>query len=289
MFEGFSLETVDVGLGSLRVRIGGEGPAVLLLHGHPRTHLTWSKVADLLSPDYTVVCPDLPGFGRSYQPLDAADSKNSSKRAKAEALVELMRRLEHENFVVVGHDRGSLTAFRMAMDHPDRVRKLVVADGIPVIEHLERADWKFARDWYHWFFFAQPAKPERAILADPLAWYDKLSPALMGRLAYDDLIEVIHDPHVIHGMIEDYRAGLSVDHLHDRADRDAGRKVTCPMLCLWSLSDDMEQIYGDPVAIWRNWADNVRGFGIDSGHHVAEENPEALSAAIREFLEADGA
>ncbi|ANL69443.1 alpha/beta hydrolase family protein (plasmid) [Rhizobium phaseoli] len=289
MFEGFSLETVDVGLGPLRVRIGGEGPAVLLLHGHPRTHLTWSKVADLLSPDYTVVCPDLPGFGRSYQPVDAADSKNSSKRAKAEALVELMRRLEHENFVVVGHDRGSLTAFRMAMDHPDRVRKLVVADGIPVIEHLERADWKFARDWYHWFFFAQPAKPERAILADPLAWYDKLSPALMGRLAYDDLIEVIHDPHVIHGMIEDYRAGLSVDHLHDRADRDAGRKVTCPMLCLWSLSDDMEQIYGDPVAIWRNWANDVRGFGIDSGHHVAEENPEALSAAIREFLEADGA
>lgn len=252
MFEGFSLETVDVGLGSLRVRIGGEGPAVLLLHGHPRTHLTWSKVADLLSPDYTVVCPDLPGFGRSYQPVDAADSKNSSRRAKAEALVELMRRLEHENFVVVGHDRGSLTAFRMAMDHPDRVRKLVIADGIPVIEHLERADWQFARDWYHWFFFAQPAKPERAILADPLAWYDKLSPALMGRLAYDDLIEVIHDPHVIHGMIEDYRAGLSVDHLHDRADRDAGRKVTCPMLCLWSLSDDMEQIYGDPVAIWRN-------------------------------------
>ncbi|MFB2607609.1 alpha/beta fold hydrolase, partial [Rhizobium phaseoli] len=109
------------------------------------------------------------------------------------------------------------------------------------------------------------------------------------RLAYDDLIEVIHDPHVIHGMIEDYRAGLSVDHLHDRADRDAGRKVTCPMLCLWSLRDDMEQIYGDPVAIWRNWADDVRGFGIDSGHHVAEENPETLSAAIREFLEADGA
>ncbi|KEC70158.1 hydrolase [Rhizobium leguminosarum bv. phaseoli CCGM1] len=246
-------------------------------------------MADLLSPDYTVVCPDLPGFGRSYQPVDAADSKNSSKRAKAEALVELMRRLEHENFVVVGHDRGSLTAFRMAMDHPDCVRKLVVADGIPIIEHLERANWQFARDWYHWFFFAQPAKPERAILADPLAWYDKLSPALMGRLAYDDLIEVIHDPHVIHGMIEDYRAGLSVDHLHDRADRDAGRKVTCPMLCLWSLRDDMEQIYGDPVAIWRNWADDVCGFGIDSGHHVAEENPEALSAAIREFLEADGA
>ncbi|OWV72574.1 alpha/beta hydrolase [Rhizobium sp. R339] len=285
MFEGFSLEAVDVGPGPLRVRIGGSGPAVLLLHGHPRTHMTWGKVADLLSPDYTIVCPDLPGFGRSYQPADAPDSRNSSKRAKAEALVELMRRLGHDHFAVVGHDRGSLTAFRMAMDHPDRVRKLVIADGIPVIEHLERADWKFARDWYHWFFFAQKEKPERAISADPLAWYDKLSPALMGKPAYDDLIDVIHDPRVVHGMIEDYRAGLSIDHFHDREDRDAGRKVTCPMLCLWSLRDDMEQIYGDPAAIWRNWANDVRGFGIDSGHHIAEENPEALSQAIRGFLE----
>ncbi|ABC94158.1 putative hydrolase protein (plasmid) [Rhizobium etli CFN 42] len=285
MFEGFSLEAVDVGPGSLRVRRGGSGPAVLLLHGHPRTHMTWGKVADLLSPDHTVVCPDLPGFGRSYQPGDASDSRNSSKRAKAEAHIELMRRLGHENFAVVGHDRGSLTAFRMAMDHPDRVRKLVIVDAIPVIEHLERADWKFARDWYHWFFFAQKERPERAISADPLAWYDKLSPALMGPQAYEDLIDVIHDPHVIHGMIEDYRASLSIDHLHDGDDRAAGRKIICPMLCLWSLRDDMEQIYGDPVAIWRNWARDVRGFGIDSGHHVAEENPAALSQAIREFLE----
>ncbi|QKK26407.1 alpha/beta fold hydrolase [Rhizobium hidalgonense] len=285
MFEGFSLDNVDVGPGSLRVRRGGSGPALLLLHGHPRTHMTWGKVADLLSSGYAVVCPDLPGFGRSYRPADASDSSNSSKRAKAEALVELMRRLGHEYFAVVGHDRGSLTAFRMAMDHPDRVQRLVIADGIPVIEHLERTDWKFARDWYHWFFFAQPEKPERAILADPRAWYDKLSPELMGRQAYDELVDLIHDPAVIHGMVEDYRAGLSVDHLHDREDRDAGRRLICPMLCLWSLRDDMEQIYGDPVAIWRNWATHVRGFGIDSGHHVAEENPQALSQAIREFLE----
>ncbi|RXT17943.1 alpha/beta hydrolase [Rhizobium leguminosarum] len=286
MFEDFTLDTVDVGPGQVRVRQGGSGPAVLLLHGHPRTHMTWGRVADFLSPHLTVVCPDLPGFGRSYQPADAPESSNSSKRAKAHALVELMRRLGHESFFVVGHDRGSLTAFRMAMDHPACVRKLVIVDGIPVIEHLERADWTFARDWYHWFFFAQPEKPERAISADPLAWYDKLSPRLMGLEAYDDLLDVIQDPDVIHGMVEDYRAGLSIDHLHDRADRDAGRKVMCPMLCLWSLRDDMEQIYGDPAAIWRNWADDVRGFGIESGHHVAEENPYALSRAIRGFFEA---
>ncbi|MDF0699686.1 alpha/beta hydrolase [Rhizobium sp. MC63] len=286
MFNGFALDIVDVGPGSLRVRYGGSGPVVLLLHGHPRTHMTWGRTAELLSPHFTVVCPDLPGFGRSYQPTDTPDSSNSSKRAKAHALVELMRRLGYESFFVVGHDRGSLTAFRMAMDQPACVRKLIVVDSLPVIEHLERADWKFARDWYHWFFFAQPEKPERAISTDPLAWYDKLSPGLMGKEAYDDLVDVIHTPAVIHGMIEDYRAGLSIDHLHDREDRDAGRKVTCPTLCLWSLRDDLQQIYGDPTLIWRNWADDVRGFGIDSGHHVAEENPSALSQAIRTFLEA---
>lgn len=283
-FSDFTLERVEVTPGEIRVRHGGSGPPVLLLHGHPRTHMTWGRVAKLLAPSFTVVCPDLPGFGRSYIPADASDSGHSSKRSKAAALIEMMERLGHSKFAVVGHDRGSLTAFRMAMDHPERVTRLVTVDGIPVLEHLERADWKFARDWYHWFFFAQPEKPERAILADPTAWYATLSPDLMGAAAYDDLLEVIHNPDAVHGMIEDYRAGIRVDHEHDRDDREAGRKVTCPMLCLWSTRDDLEKIYGDPVAIWRNWATDVSGFGIDSGHHVAEENPEALAATIRAFL-----
>lgn len=283
-FSGFALEEIDVSSGPIRVRHGGSGPAVLLLHGHPRTHMTWGAVADLLSPSFTVVCPDLPGFGRSYIPVDAPDSRHSSKRAKAAALVELMENLGHRTFAVVGHDRGSLTAFRMAMDHPDRVSRLIVADGIPVIEHLERADWKFARDWYHWFFFAQPEKPERAILADPMAWYSALSPNQMGAAAYDDLLDVIHDPNAVHGMIEDYRAGIRIDHEHDRSDRAAGKQIECPTLCLWSTRDDLERIYGDPVAIWRNWARNVSGLGIDSGHHVAEENPTALADSVRAFV-----
>jgi haloacetate dehalogenase len=185
--------------------------------------MTWGRVADLLAPSFTVVCPDLPGFGRSYIPVDAPDSRHSSKRAKAAALVEMMETLGHPEFAAVGHDRGSLTAFRMAMDHPEKVTRLVAVDGIPVLEHLERADWKFARDWYHWFFFAQPDKPERAILEDPTAWYSALSPDLMGAAAYDDLLDVIHDPEAVHGMIEDYRAGIRIDHQHDRADREAGR------------------------------------------------------------------
>ena len=284
MFDGFELTTVETTKGAIRLRTGGKGPPVVLLHGHPRTHMTWGQVANFLSPNFTVICPDVPGFGRSYIPPDTSDSRHSSKREKAAALIELMQLLGHEIFDVVGHDRGSYSAFRMAMDHADQVRKLIVVDCLPVLEHLERADWQFARDWYHWFFFAQPEKPERAILANPNAWYDKLSPNLMGAEAYDDLLEAIHNPDVIHGMVEDYRAGIRIDHIHDREDRDAGRKVRCPTLCLWSTRDDLEQIYGDPLEIWRTWVDDVQGFGIDSGHHVAEENPAHLAAAIATFL-----
>jgi len=285
MFENFALEMVETGCGPIRLRHGGSGPPLLLIHGHPRTHMTWGQVADLLVADFRIVCPDLPGFGRSYIPPDDPQSRFSSKRAKAAALVEVMHRLGHDSFFVAGHDRGSLVAFRMAMDHAALVRKLIAVDGLPVLEHLERADWKFARDWYHWFFFAQPDKPERAILSDPMAWYSALRPDEMGRDAYDELVSFIHDPAVVHGMVEDYRAGIRIDHRHDRDDRDAGRKMHCPMLCLWSLDDDLEQIYGDPVAIWKQWADDVRGFGIESGHHVAEENPTALAAAFKAFLQ----
>lgn len=284
MFRSFELATVETSFGNIRFRHGGSGEPVLLLHGHPRCHLTWGKVAELMAPEFRVICPDVPGFGRSYQPADASDSINSSKRAKAAALKEFMRLLGHEQFAVVGHDRGALTAFRMAMDHPDAIERLVTIDGLPVLEHLERADWKFARDWYHWFFFAQAEKPERAILADPMAWYSALRPDFMGQEAYEEMVRLVHDPEVVHGMIEDYRAGLRIDHIHDLADREAGKKVRCPMLCLWSLFDDLEQIYGDPTGIWKNWAQHVEGYGLPSGHHVAEENPSALAAALVQFL-----
>lgn len=284
MFEGFQIQMIETFGGRIRVRTGGQGPAVLLLHGHPRTHMTWGRVADKLASFHTVICADLPGFGKSYVPPDTLDSRYSSKREKAAVLIEVMERLGHRRFCVVGHDRGSYSAFRLAMDHPEIIEKLVVIDCLPIIEHLERADWKFARDWYHWFFFAQSEKPERAILANPMAWYNQVSPELMGNEAYDDLVSALHDPSVIHGMMEDYRAGIRIDHIHEREDRDAGRKVQCPTLCLWSTRDDLEQIYGDPLAIWREWASDVDGHGIDSGHHVAEENPDDLATAILNFL-----
>ncbi len=284
MFEGMALEEIDVGPGSLRVRHGGSGPPLLLLHGHPRTHMTWGRVAPLLLEDFTVVCPDLRGFGKSFQPIDTEDSRNSSKRAKAMDCVHLMRHLGHGKFAVAGHDRGSYVAFRLAMDYPALIDKVIVIDSIPIIEHLERMDWRFARDWYHWFFFAQRGKPEQAINADPLGWYDAIKPDLMGHDAYEDLLAAIRDPSVVHGMIEDYRAGLSVYADDELADRQSGKRIAAPLLCLWSSGDDLAVHFGDPRPIWGAWARDVTGHAIDSGHHVAEENPNDLATSFLRFL-----
>jgi haloacetate dehalogenase len=284
MFEGFALEFIDLPEARLRVRHGGEGPPVLLLHGHPRTHTTWHRVAPLLAVQHHVVCPDLRGFGRSSKPADTPDHVGSSKRAKARDCIQLMRQLGHERFALVGHDRGAYTAFRCAMDHPDAVTRLAVLDAVPILEALERCDARFATAWWHWFFFAQPEKPERAILADPDAWY-RNSPETMGAENYADYRAAIHDPATVHGMIEDYRAGLGIDRDHDAADRAAGRRLGCPTLCLWSLKDDLEELYGDVLGVWRPWAPDLSGHGIGCGHHMAEEAPEELAGALLRFFD----
>ena len=283
MFEGFHLEKIELPEATLRVRHGGSGPPVLLLHGHPRTHATWHRVAPLLARSHTVVCPDLRGFGQSSMPEDTDDHAGSSKRAKAGDCLALMRRLGFRRFAVAGHDRGCYTAFRLAMDHPLAVSHLIVLDGVPILEALERCDARFAAAWWHWFFFAQAEKPERAIMADPEAWYGG-SAERMGAEAYADYRTAIHDPCVVHGMIEDYRAGLTVDHRHDAEDRKAGRRVECPTLVLWSLRDDLERLYGDVLDVWRPWTNGLEGKGIDCGHHMAEEAPDALAAEILSFL-----
>lgn len=234
MFEGFALERVTVSDATLRVRYGGAGPPLLLLHGHPRTHATWSRVAKLLASDFTVICPDLRGFGESTIPADTPNHVGSSKRAKALDCLELMHHLGFERFAIGGHDRGSYTAFRLAMDHPSSVTRLTIMDGVPILEAVERCDARFAQRWWHWFFFAQPDKPKRVIRADPDAWYS-LVPEKMGADEFEDVRRAIHNPAVVHGMIEDYRAGLAVGHLHDAQDREAGRQLQCPTMVLWSL------------------------------------------------------
>ena len=284
MFEGFTDEKIDVGEVTLRVRHGGDGPPVLLVHGHPRTGATWHRVAPRLAEQgCTVVCPDMRGYGQSGKAEILPDHAQQSKRAVALDLVRLMRELGHERFAAVGHDRGCYVAMRLALDHPAAVRRLVLMDGVPISEALARCDAKFAHDWYHWFFYAQPDKPERAILADPDAWYAG-DPERMGAENHAEFRAATNDPDTVRAMLEDYRAGLTVDREHELADRRAGRRIACPTLVLWSTRDDMEDLYGDPLAVWRPWVSRLRGVPVESGHHIAEENPEALTAELLSFL-----
>ena len=285
IFEGFTTGPVAVGEVTLHVRHGGEGPPVVLLHGHPRTGATWHGVAvRLVAAGHTVVVPDLRGYGRSAKPASTPDHQPYCKRAMAGDVLGLMRTLGHERFAVAGHDRGSYVALRLALDHPDAVERLALLDCVPISEHLARCDARFAQRWWHWFFFAVPEKPERAILADPVAWYGG-SPEHMGEEAFAEFQEAIRNPDTVRAMLEDYRAGLGIDRVHEEADRVAGRRISCPLLVLWSKHDDMEELYGDPLAIWRDWAHDLRGGGsIESGHHMAEEAPEELAEALGEFF-----
>ena len=284
VFDGFRTEQVDVGEASIFVRHGGDGPPLLLLHGHPRTSATWHRVAPrLVDRGFTVVCPDLRGYGRSTGPAPAADHTAHSKRAVSGDLTRLMRRLGYDRFGLAGHDRGSYVALRLALDHPDLVSASALLDCIPISEHLARADARFATRWWHWFFFAQPEIPERVINADPDSWY-RGDPTAMGKENYAEFREATRRPAVVRAMLEDYRAGLTVDRRDEEADRAAGHRITCPLLVLWSLRDDLEELHGNPLDIWADWALDVRGHGIDSGHHMAEDAPDALAAVLGEFF-----
>jgi haloacetate dehalogenase len=284
MFDGFTIEDVAVDETVIHTRHAGDGPPVLLMHGHPRTGSTWYAVAPaLVRAGFSVVVPDVRGYGRSRGPAPTSDHLGASKRAIARDMAQLMTRLGHQTFAVVGHDRGSYGALRLALDHSDRVERAVLMDCLPISEHLRRIDARFATAWWHWFFLAQPEIPERVINADPDAWY-KGNPDSMGAENFEEWKRAIHDPEVVQTMIEDYRAGLTVDREHEDEDRAAGRRLAMPLLVLWSLRDDLEDLYGDPLDIWRDWADDVQGFGIDSGHHIAEQAPEALVDALVPFL-----
>lgn len=285
MFAGFTLEYVDVGEVTLRVRHGGRGPAVVLLHGHPRTHTTWHRVAPQLAESFFVVCPDLRGYGRSTLPPDAPDHAQSAKGAMAADVVALLRHLGYERFAVVGHDRGSLVAFRTALDHPAVVDRLVIMDGLPVLEHLERLNETFVRTWWHWWFLGQTDKPaEPLINANPERWYGLSTAAELGEGNYDDVLACLRDPSVVHGMCEDYRAGLRIDRSDEAAARAAGHRIQCPTLFLRATQDDID-VHGDPVAIWQPWvATELRSATIESGHHQAELAPDQVVRELRAFL-----
>jgi haloacetate dehalogenase len=284
VFEGFQEDAIDVDDASIFVRHGGEGPPVVLLHGHPRTSATWHRVAPRLARrGFTVICPDLRGYGQSLGPPPTEDHTAHCKRAAAGDIVAVARALGHRRFALAGHDRGSYVALRLALDQPETVSRLALLDCLPISEHLVRITPEFATRWWHWFFFAQPETPERVIGADPDRWY-RGDPQSMGRENYDEWRRAVRNPRVVRAMLEDYRAGLTVDRRHEETDRAAGRRVRPPLLVLWSKGDDLEELYGDPLAIWRAWAEDLRGHAIDSGHHMAEEAPQELTSALGDFF-----
>jgi haloacetate dehalogenase len=288
MFEGFALDQIDVGEVSLRVRHAGRGPAVLLVHGHPRTHTTWHAVAPrLVEAGYRVVCPDLPGYGQSTTTADRPDHGQAAKRAMASHLVALMDALGERRFHAVGHDRGAYAVQRLALDHPRAVDRVVLIGIVPIGEALARCDARFATEWFHWFFLAQSAPlPERVIAADPLAWYH-LDRETMGAPNHADAVRAVTNPSVQHAMCEDYRAGLGLDRAADDADRAAKRTITAPVLVLWGADDDLAELYdNNVVSIWRDWAPSVDGFAVPGGHHMTEEQPDTLSDTLLEFLAA---
>lgn len=288
MFERFTLSRVALDQVTVRVRHGGSGPPLLLLHGYPQSHMMWGKIADDLARDFTVIAPDLRGYGESSAPPDAPDHESYSKRAMARDAIELMRHFGFERFFVAGHDRGGRVAYRLALDHPDAVRKLCVLDIIPTSEVWARADGRFALGYWHWGFLAQPAPlPERAMQIEPEKWVflgntrSEQTPFLAQAAA--DYLAAVKNPSVVHAMCEDYRAGATYDRQLDAQDRAAGRKIACPVQVLWGSKGAVGAWY-DALAIWRDWADDVRGQPLECGHFLAEERPAETLAALRSFF-----
>jgi haloacetate dehalogenase len=293
LFEGFADQLVPTDRGPVFARVGGTGAPLLVLHGYPQTHVMWHGAAARLAEHFTVVAADLPGYGLSFRPEPAADHTPHSKRALAADLVQAMSRLGHERFAVAGHDRGGRVAYRMALDHPDRVTAVATLDVVPTGEVWSRADAAMALGYWHWAFLATPAPlPERLISADPDAFFDfhvrtlglgsvpDRYPAELMAL-YRDLLD---DPSVVQAICEDYRAGATVDREHDDADRGR-RRIECPLLALWSARGALPRFYGDVLDVWRPWAEQVSGHGVDASHFLVEEQPEQVAEALIDLVD----
>jgi haloacetate dehalogenase len=291
LFEGFTLETREANGQRLRLRRGGSGPPVLLLHGNPQTHLMWHRVGPVLARRFTVVAPDLRGYGFSSKPPPSAGHAAYAKRAMAADMVALMRDLGHASFTVVSHDRGARVAHRMALDHADAVEKLCVMDIVPTLAHFERTDMAFALGYYHWFWLAQPHdRPERMILRDVEDWFniqtsrEPKSADFFHPEARADYLAALREAGTVSAICEDYRAATTIDLEHDRASRAAGERIRCALLVLWGKAGRIEAWY-DALAIWRDYAAGpVSGSAVASGHYLPEEAPEEVLARLDGFL-----
>ncbi|MFC3127539.1 alpha/beta fold hydrolase [Pseudoroseomonas globiformis] len=286
---GFIDRDVETAETRIRIAVGGSGSPVLLLHGHPQTHLTWHKIAPRLAAGHTVVAADLRGYGDSAKPTGGPNHIHYSKRAMANDQVQVMHMLGFRRFAVVGHDRGGRVAHRMALDHPDVVERLAVLDIAPTATMYARTDMEFARRYFWWFFLIQPYPlPERMIGADPefflRAHLDGQSktPGATSEALFAEYLRCYSDPATRHAICEDYRAAASIDLEHDAAD--AGKRILAPLLALWGAKGTVGQLY-DVLATWRDKATDVRGRALDCGHTLQEEAPEAVLAELEAFLQ----
>lgn len=294
--RGFARDEIDTGETRIFVCYGGSGPPLLLLHGFPQTHLMWRDIAPLLARRFTVVCADLRGYGASGCPPSAADHRPYAKRAMARDMVQAMAQLGFRRFSLAGHDRGARVAYRLALDHPERVARLALLDIVPTATAWERADDRLALGYWPWSLLAQPAPlPERLIGAAPDAVVDA---ALGGwgtptgvftpdvRTAY---VEALREPAHLHAICEEYRAAASIDRSDDEADRAAERRIVCPLYALWGREGPVDTWYrdaGGPLALWRSWcAGSVAGEALEGGHFFPEARPQETAARLERFFE----
>jgi haloacetate dehalogenase len=285
----FEISDVEVAGNTVFVRRYGRGPAILLVHGFPRTSLMWRFLAPRLAKDNTVICVDLRAYGRSGIPASTDNHFPYSKRAMAEELVGVMVKLGFPTFTLIGHDRGGRVSYRMALDHPKNVERLAVFDVIPILEAWSRSDARFARTYWPWVLLAQQQPlPESYLLGAPEAVFDNpFGHGSFGSEILEEYFLTFRDPARIHGICEEYRAAATIDVEHDRADKEASRRIECPMLHLWAEGGPLDTFYvkdGGPLSIWRQWAPHVQGQSIKGGHFFPEDNPDDTFVAVKRFL-----
>jgi haloacetate dehalogenase len=290
-FSEFELSTIKTKRGIIRYRKAGKGPALLMLHGNPQTHAMWHKIAPKLVKEYTVICPDIPGYGKSFKPSVTENHEPYSKVNMASDLINFMELLGFDKFYILGHDRGARIAHRLALNYSKNVIKMILLDIIPTIEHFERTNMEFAMGYYHWFWLAQRSPiPESVINKAPEEWFfahtsrEKKDKDFFHPMALYDYLECIKNPETINAICEDYRAAATIDMIDDKKSRDDNIKINVPLLILWGNKGKLEQWY-QTLSIWEKYCSKeVKGNAINSGHYLAEENPDEVIESIKNFL-----
>ena len=290
-FSEFELSTIKTKRGIIRYRKAGKGPALLMLHGNPQTHAMWHKIAPKLVKKYTVICPDIPGYGKSFKPSVTENHEPYSKVNMASDLINFMELLGFDKFYILGHDRGARIAHRLALNYSKNVIKMILLDIIPTIEHFERTNMEFAMGYYHWFWLAQRSPvPESVINKAPEEWFfahtsrEKKDKDFFHPMALSDYLECIKNPETINAICEDYRAAATIDMIDDKKSRDDNIKINVPLLILWGNKGKLEQWY-QTLSIWKKYCSKeVKGNAINSGHYLAEENPGEVIESIKNFL-----